>query len=80
MDKSFVNEMTSNVNDATIAQAIIAMAHSLKLKVVAEGVETKEQLTFLRAYKCDEIQGYLFSRPLMPDELAQWVADRHLEM
>lgn len=79
VDKSFVDEMTSNVNDATIAQAIIAMAHSLNLNVVAEGVEKPEQLTYLRAYKCDEIQGYLFSRPLMPDEFAQWMAeDRHL--
>ncbi len=79
VDKSFVDEMTSNVNDATIAHAIIAMAHSLNLNVVAEGVEKPEQLTYLRAYQCDEIQGYLFSRPLMPDELAQWVAeDRRL--
>lgn len=79
VDKNFVDEVTSNVNDATIVQAIIAMAHSLKLNVVAEGVEKPEQLTYLRAYKCDEIQGYLFSRPLMPDEFAQWVAeDRRL--
>ncbi len=81
VDKSFVDEMTSNINDATIAQALIAMAHSLNLNVVAEGVEKPEQLVYLRAYHCDEIQGYLFSHPLLPHEFAQWVAeDRHLPL
>ena len=81
VDKSFVDEMTSNANDATIAQAIIAMAHSLNLNVVAEGVEKPEQLAYLRAYQCNEVQGYLFSRPLLPDDFARWVAeDRRLKL
>lgn len=73
VDKCFVDEMTSNAHDATITHAIIAMAHSLHLDVVAEGVENHEQLVFLRAYHCDEIQGYLFSGPLSAEEFADWV-------
>ena len=64
VDQSFVRGMLSNQSDAAIVRAVITLAHSLKLKVVAEGVETKEQLAFLHLLKCDEMQGYLFSRPL----------------
>jgi diguanylate cyclase (GGDEF)-like protein/PAS domain S-box-containing protein len=64
IDQSFVKDMASDSEDAAITTAIIAMAHSLKLKVVAEGVETEEQLAILRSEQCDEIQGYLFSRPV----------------
>ncbi len=64
IDQSFVRDVTRDPDDAAIAAAIIAMAHSLKLTAVAEGVETEEQLEFLRAQTCDEMQGYLFSPPL----------------
>jgi EAL domain-containing protein (putative c-di-GMP-specific phosphodiesterase class I) len=64
IDQSFVRDVTRDPDDAAIAAAIIAMAHSLKLTVVAEGVETPAQLAFLREQRCDEMQGYLFSKPL----------------
>jgi diguanylate cyclase (GGDEF)-like protein len=64
IDRSFVIDMTENAEALAIVQAIIAMAHRLNLKVVAEGVETEKQLSFLTLNLCDEIQGYLFSRPL----------------
>lgn len=64
IDRSFVRDITTDLDDAEIAKLIIAMAHSLKLKVVAEGVETKEQFEFLRSQQCDEMQGYYFSPPL----------------
>jgi len=64
LDKSFVGEISPDPNDAVIAVAVIALAHSLKLKVVAEGVETEEQLAFLHRHGCDAMQGYLFSLPV----------------
>lgn len=69
VDRSFVQDITADPNDASITRAIITMAHSLKLKVVAEGVETEGQLALLVANHCDEIQGYFFSRPLPVSEL-----------
>ncbi|RJQ52590.1 MAG: GGDEF domain-containing response regulator [Nitrospiraceae bacterium] len=69
IDRSFVKEINTSPDDAAISKAIISMAHSLKLKVVAEGVETKHQLAFLREQACDEIQGFLFSRPLPFEEV-----------
>ncbi|SEM93326.1 PAS domain S-box-containing protein/diguanylate cyclase (GGDEF) domain-containing protein [Pseudomonas sp. ok272] len=67
IDQTFVDGLPSGEQDAQIARAIIAMAHSLNLAVIAEGVETQEQLDFLREHGCDEVQGYLFGRP-MPAE------------
>ncbi|MEO5573362.1 MAG: EAL domain-containing protein [Gammaproteobacteria bacterium] len=64
IDHSFVRDITRDADDAAMSAAIIAMAHSLKLDVVAEGVETEEQLALLRTQDCDSIQGYLYSRPL----------------
>ncbi|MDJ0556209.1 MAG: EAL domain-containing protein [Microcoleaceae cyanobacterium MO_207.B10] len=64
IDRSFIRNITTDSKTEAITIAIIQMAHSLNLKVVAEGVETKTELDFLRKHKCDEIQGYLFSAPL----------------
>jgi len=64
VDRSFVQDITADSDDASITRAVITMAHHLKLKVVAEGVETQEQLALLISHQCDVIQGYFFSRPL----------------
>jgi diguanylate cyclase (GGDEF)-like protein len=64
IDRTFVRDITTSADDAAIALAIIRMAHSLKLDVVAEGVEDEAQLAYLRRHRCDQIQGFLFSRPL----------------
>ncbi len=64
IDRSFIGEITARADDALIVQAIVSLAHSLRLKVIAEGVETTEQLDFLRAIGCDQYQGFHFSRPL----------------
>ncbi len=64
IDRSFVSDVTSDHGDAAIVRTIIAMAHNLKMEVVAEGVETQEQLDFLRANDCELVQGYLFARPV----------------
>jgi len=71
IDLSFVRDITSNPNSAAIAKTIIAMAHSLRLKVIAEGVETEGQLNYLLDLKCDEIQGYYFSRPIPASEFGE---------
>jgi diguanylate cyclase (GGDEF)-like protein len=71
IDRTFVRDVTTDSDDAAIAKAIIAMAHSLKLKVIAEGVETKEQLAFLKGESCDEYQGFFFSRAIPGRDLAQ---------
>jgi diguanylate cyclase (GGDEF)-like protein/PAS domain S-box-containing protein len=70
IDRSFVRDVCSDSDDAAITGAIISVAKSLNLKVIAEGVENKEQISFLREHNCDEIQGYYFSKPLSPDECA----------
>jgi diguanylate cyclase len=71
VDRSFVREVTSRTDDAAIVTAVIAMAHSLKLKVIAEGVETEAHLEWLHARDCDEVQGYHFSRPVPADAAAK---------
>ncbi|MBV7534192.1 EAL domain-containing protein [Duganella sp. sic0402] len=74
IDKSFVRDLGRNSGDEAIASSIIGLAHRLKLRVIAEGVETEQQRAFLRENGCDEMQGYLFSRPLSPEKLAQLLA------
>ncbi|OES45852.1 hypothetical protein BA724_01440 [Domibacillus iocasae] len=69
IDQSFVRELYNNPNDETIVKTIISMAHNLNLNVVAEGIETKEQLVFLQEHLCNEGQGYFFSKPLPANEL-----------
>ena len=69
IDIAFIREVTNNPQDAAIARTIIELAHSLQLQVIAEGVETVEQLEFLTDNGCDQVQGYLFCRPLPPVEL-----------
>ncbi|HOM70908.1 MAG TPA: EAL domain-containing protein [Armatimonadota bacterium] len=71
IDQSFIKDITTNPDDAAIAGAVIAMAHSLKLKVIAEGVETLEQLEFLKSINCDEMQGYFISRPVPAEDFQQ---------
>ncbi len=68
IDQSFIRESTSNPDDAAIVTSILLMAKSLKIGVVAEGVETQSQLAFLRVLQCDEVQGYLFSPPVPPEK------------
>ncbi len=70
IDRSFIRDIAVNSDDAAITTAIISMAKSLSLKVIAEGVETEAQMSFLRALRCDEIQGFYFSKPLTVDEVS----------
>jgi predicted signal transduction protein with EAL and GGDEF domain len=73
IDRSFIKDLPDDADDSAITQAIIAMAQSLRLKTVAEGVETEAQLAFLTDYGCDEIQGFLFSRPVEEAELLEFL-------
>ncbi|MEK6211547.1 MAG: EAL domain-containing protein [Pseudomonadota bacterium] len=73
IDRSFIRDLPEDRDDASITRGIIAMAHNMKLDVVAEGVETPEQLDFLHAYGCDEIQGFLFSEPLAADAFVRFL-------
>jgi diguanylate cyclase (GGDEF)-like protein/PAS domain S-box-containing protein len=74
IDRSFVNDCIENADDAAIVSAIISMAHSLKLQVVAEGVETGSQLEFLRTQNCDKMQGYLISPPMAASQFASFLS------
>jgi diguanylate cyclase (GGDEF)-like protein/PAS domain S-box-containing protein len=71
IDIAFIRDVTTNPDDAAIVLAIISMAHSLKLDVIAEGVETAAQLNYLRRHQCDQIQGYHFSRPLRAQQVTE---------
>ena len=75
IDRSFINDIEDDPDGSAIVKAIIAMAQNLKLKTIAEGVETKEQLKFLCTYGCDEIQGYYFSKPLPFEDICQMLLD-----
>ncbi|MDH4319981.1 MAG: EAL domain-containing protein [Desulfobulbaceae bacterium] len=71
IDQSFIRHLTTDANDAAIATAIISLAKSLRLQVIAEGVETADHVAFLRERKCDQMQGYFFSKPLPVTEFSQ---------
>ena len=76
IDQSFVRDICTDPDDAAIADAVISLGHSLKMQVIAEGVETAEQLDYLRAHGCDEMQGYYFSRPLPAGEFARLAREK----
>jgi len=71
IDQSFVRQITTTPEETSIVAAVISMGRSLKLRVIAEGVETQDELAFLQAHHCDEAQGYYFSRPVPPQQFAQ---------
>ncbi len=75
IDKSFVRDIVTDPDDAMLTQAIIALAHHLHLKVIAEGVETKEQRAFLEARACNEAQGYYFSQALSAKEAGKLLTE-----
>ncbi|ARU56553.1 PAS/PAC sensor-containing signal transduction diguanylate cyclase/phosphodiesterase [Oleiphilus messinensis] len=77
IDKSFVQDVINEAEDAALVTAIITMAHSLGLEVIAEGVEEQEQLVFLREHNCDCAQGYLFSKPVTASEFKLWLTENH---
>jgi sensor c-di-GMP phosphodiesterase-like protein len=76
IDKSFIDRIALSDDDAAITHAIITMAHSLRLSVVAEGVETEQQAEVLRAQGCDTFQGWLFAKALSGDDFVGWLASR----
>lgn len=81
IDRTFVTDITRNPEDAAIASAIIGMAHSLRMQVIAEGVKTEAQLKFLRARRCNQIQGYFFSRPIPAEDFkTMLLIDKHLAL
>ncbi|HEX8947554.1 MAG TPA: EAL domain-containing protein, partial [Dissulfurispiraceae bacterium] len=75
IDQSFVHDIATDPDDRAIISAVTAMAHTMRMKVIAEGVETEEQLSFLRATGCDEMQGYLFSKPLPAGEFSELISE-----
>ncbi|MHA1569016.1 MAG: two-component system response regulator [Alphaproteobacteria bacterium] len=75
IDQSFVRNIVTDADDAAIAKTIVRLGQSLGIKVIAEGVETVEQLSYLSHMDCDEAQGYYFAKPLPPEEFVRWVRD-----
>jgi len=78
IDKSFIRDLPDHPDDVTIVKAILSLAHSLNLRVVAEGVESVQQFRFMRSHGCDEIQGYLYSPPLAPEECTRLLKENRL--
>ena len=75
IDRSFIRDITTDGNDASITKAVIALAHSMNLKVVAEGIETQEQLLFLKEKGCEVGQGYLYSPPVAKESFDSFFMD-----
>ena len=75
IDQSFVRDITTDPDDAAIVDAIISLAHNLRHRVIAEGVESQEQLDYLRSRRCDEVQGFLYSKPQPADLIAPWISE-----
>jgi diguanylate cyclase (GGDEF)-like protein len=80
IDQTFVRDLTTDANDIAIVKTIITLAHNLRLKTIAEGVETEEQSTILSNLGCDELQGYLFSKPLATDALEFFLSEQQSEI
>lgn len=78
IDQNFIRNCTEDPSDAVITSTIISMAHSLNIKVIAEGVETLAQLELLRIFGCDEVQGYIFNRPVNADEFTALLHEEHI--
>ncbi len=76
IDRSFIKDIARNPNDASITRAIILMAHSLGLEIVAEGIETEAQKEFIREHGCRFAQGYLYSRPVTADQISKMLVER----
>ena len=74
IDQSFIRNIAADQRDAAITRTVIAMAHNLGLRVLAEGVETQDQLDFLREHGCEEVQGFIVSQPLPPDQFVPFVS------
>ena len=79
IDQSFVRGIPNDAGQMSIVKAIIGLAHSLNLSVLAEGVETEEQLAFLREGHCQEVQGYLIGQPMPADEFVKFLAEKEWE-
>lgn len=73
IDRSFISDIQTDPNDEAVMRSIINLAHQFNLSVIAEGIEKQEQLDFLCALGCDEIQGYFYARPLPEDEFVEFV-------
>ena len=76
IDRSFIQDIHHDQNDASIAKSIIGLAHNMMLNVVAEGVETEGAHELLQSLGCDEVQGYLFARPLPTSDFESWLGAR----
>jgi EAL domain-containing protein (putative c-di-GMP-specific phosphodiesterase class I) len=79
IDQSFIRQISAAPDHTSIVRTMIDMGHNLKLRVVAEGVETQDELAFLRAHHCDEAQGFLFSRPVLPEQFAKLLEARSFQ-
>jgi EAL domain-containing protein (putative c-di-GMP-specific phosphodiesterase class I) len=80
VDQTFVREITTNIEDAAITKAVIAMANTMDIRVIAEGVETEEQLCYLTEKRCHEIQGYYLSRPVPAHEVSSFVTTNNTSL